>query len=315
MCIRDRFSTNDFYVSGESYAGVYVPTLAQQIFEGGSKINMKGFLVGNGCFDAKIQAGSDMDYLWGHGLIPNTLHRNITATCPDLTDPSPACSALLAQAEHLTDGVNIYSTYGDCFSDPQAQSRPPAGSRFNYKLRWSTVEGNIGRVQARRPAHAALGLTRVNGMVPCIDSSGGETYLNRADVRQALHVSDSPLAWALCSSVLKYKSEFGDSSMIPIYRELSGHYRMLVYNGDTDGCVNFMGSQDCVAAVGNPLLKPWRPWHSTDAAGPQVAGYVTEYAHNLTFVTVRGAGHMVPQWKPAQALIMLDTFLTGAEFK
>ena len=62
----------------------------------------------------------------------------------------------------------------------------------------------------------------------------------------------------------------------------------------------------------------------------QVAGYVTQYAKNLTFITVRGklsqldckltgaaagAGHMVPQWKPQEALSMLDTFLKGAEFK
>ena len=102
--------------------------------------------------------------------------------------------------------------------------------------------------------------------------------------------------------------------MIPIYRELSGHYRMLVYNGDTDGCVNFMGSQNCVAAVGNQLKEDWRPWHYKDPAGTQVAGYVTEYSDNLQFITVHGAGHMVPQWKPAPALVMLDTFLQGKRF-
>ena len=55
--------------------------------------------------------------------------------------------------------------------------------------------------------------------------------------------------------------------MIPIYQQLSGQYRMLVYNGDTDGCVNFMGSQNCVAAVGNAVEKAWHPWHYTNAAG------------------------------------------------
>jgi len=100
-------------------------------------------------------------------------------------------------------------------------------------------------------------------------------------VKKALHVEDSPLDWTLCSSVLRYTSQFGENSMIPIYRELSGHYRMLVYNGDTDGCVNFMGSQNCVAAVGNQLKEDWRPWHYKDPAGTQVAGYVTEYTDNL----------------------------------
>ena len=47
------FAQNDFFIAGESYAGVYVPTLAYEIFNqnnaGASTINLKGILVGNGC--------------------------------------------------------------------------------------------------------------------------------------------------------------------------------------------------------------------------------------------------------------------------
>ena len=32
----------------------------------------------------------------------------------------------------------------------------------------------------------------------------------------------------------------------------------------------------------------------------QVAGYVTTYEQNFNFVTVKGAGHMVPQFRPPQ---------------
>ena len=41
------FKPNQFFVSGESYAGVYVPTLSRQIFETATsnQINMQGFLV------------------------------------------------------------------------------------------------------------------------------------------------------------------------------------------------------------------------------------------------------------------------------
>ena len=34
----------------------------------------------------------------------------------------------------------------------------------------------------------------------------------------------------------------------------------------------------------------WRPW--TVDGGQQMAGYVTEYEKNFTFMTIRGAGHM-----------------------
>jgi serine carboxypeptidase-like clade 2 len=46
---------NEFYISGESYAGIYVPYLAKLILEQNLlpnvevKINLKGILVGNAC--------------------------------------------------------------------------------------------------------------------------------------------------------------------------------------------------------------------------------------------------------------------------
>lgn len=53
------FSQNEFYLSGESYAGIYVPTLALEIInknkldETTTKINIKGILVGNACTDTR----------------------------------------------------------------------------------------------------------------------------------------------------------------------------------------------------------------------------------------------------------------------
>lgn len=51
----DSYNKLDFYISGESYAGIYVPTLAYWIDQynsnstkTGPKINLKGILVGNG---------------------------------------------------------------------------------------------------------------------------------------------------------------------------------------------------------------------------------------------------------------------------
>lgn len=43
----------------------------------------------------------------------------------------------------------------------------------------------------------------------------------------------------------------------------------------------------------------------------QVGGYVVGYK-GLAFVTVRGAGHMVPSYKPQRALTMISSFLKGA---
>lgn len=43
----------------------------------------------------------------------------------------------------------------------------------------------------------------------------------------------------------------------------------------------------------------------------QVAGYTVAYANQLTYATVKGAGHMVPQTNPREALAMFDRFISG----
>lgn len=62
------------------------------------------------------------------------------------------------------------------------------------------------------------------------------------------------------------------------------------------------------------IIDNWRPWYKQGAAGrlteTQVGGNVIEY-NGLTFVSVRGAGHMVPQWAPISAYAMITNFLLG----
>lgn len=52
------YSSNDFWIAGESYAGKYIPDLAVRIDahnrkDNVTKINLKGFLIGNGVISFK----------------------------------------------------------------------------------------------------------------------------------------------------------------------------------------------------------------------------------------------------------------------
>jgi hypothetical protein len=44
----------------------------------------------------------------------------------------------------------------------------------------------------------------------------------------------------------------------------------------------------------------------------QVAGFSVRYRNGLSFATVKGAGHMVPQCKPDVGLELFRRFLRGA---
>ena len=65
----------DFYVTGESYAGHYVPAVSNRLFleldkpDVKHRINFKGFAIGNGLTDPGIQYGAYSDYALVNNMI------------------------------------------------------------------------------------------------------------------------------------------------------------------------------------------------------------------------------------------------------
>jgi hypothetical protein len=53
------------------------------------------------------------------------------------------------------------------------------------------------------------------------------------------------------------------------------------------------------------VVQPWKKWRGRDK---QVAGFFEIY-NGLTFLTVKGAGHMVPKDRPAHALDFITAFI------
>eukprot|EP00965_Chrysotila_dentata_P052033 1726894-Pleurochrysis_carterae.AAC.2 len=118
-----RASRVQFYIAGESYAGVYVPTLAQEVLDHAPTIKLRGVYVGDPCTDNAAQADS-MDMLWyahKYGLVPdsdfdllwNTCARNRCARCalPWHTRPSTyACTRIGLCASHVNH-VHIARTH------------------------------------------------------------------------------------------------------------------------------------------------------------------------------------------------------------
>ena len=62
------YKKNDFYVTGESYGGIYVPTLSERVVADKS-INFKGMAIGNGITNFDINDDSLLYFAYYHGLI------------------------------------------------------------------------------------------------------------------------------------------------------------------------------------------------------------------------------------------------------
>ncbi len=85
--------------------------------------------------------------------------------------------------------------------------------------------------------------------------------------------------------------------------------KVLIYSGDADSVVNFLGTERWIGDEGLNLT-PVGDWHAWFGPDKQLAGYVETY-EGLTFKTVKGAGHMVAAVRPLHALYMFECFVFG----
>jgi carboxypeptidase C (cathepsin A) len=101
-----------------------------------------------------------------------------------------------------------------------------------------------------------------------------------------LNIPEYAPDWDMCADIDYSENEIGSQW---VWEQLKGKYRMLKFSGDMDGCVPTIGTLNWINAMGRDILEPYRPWYT----GDQVAGYIEEQ-DGLTFISVHGAGHMVP---------------------
>jgi len=108
------------------------------------------------------------------------------------------------------------------------------------------------------------------------------------EVKSAIHVKDD-ITWAICTTDISYTNNV--DSVIPIYQKLiaAKKYTILVYSGDTDGAVPYVGTYKWIESLKLPAKAVWDEWVIPKWNGQQVAGYKSEY-EGLTFTTVKGSG-------------------------
>lgn len=289
------YRTQTFYIAGESYAGKYVPELAELIHDKNKDpslfIDLKGILVGNPeTSDAEDWMGI-VDYAWSHAVISDETHKAIQNSCDFKGNNTwtDECNQSVDEIFKQYGEIDIYSLYtSTCISN-------------------STLSDTKStKAVLKRSSKMKLGL--LGGFDPCLDSYA-KTYYNRADVQTALHVSDGLLLknWTLCNMTVFHNWKDTKDSVLPIYKKLiDAGLRIWVYSGDTDGRVPVLSTRYSLNALGLPITKAWRPWYHQR----QVGGWIQEY-QGLTFATFRGAGHDVPTFKPSESLAFFSAFLAG----
>lgn len=303
------YEDRPFFIAGESYSGIYVPRLASLLIKNKIPyINLQGILVGNGVTDWSVDTEPAFTpFAYQHGIFSYETMRDYQQYC-DPKNPSPIkCNIAKQEMERSMEGINIYDIYGNCPTSkselglrytPWLQNKIPLKMKNYYPSNKHTM------------LEFLLSTEPLTEEPPCAGTKYIREFLNRADVKQALHVKED-LQWAECSDTLDYS--INPEGSLYLYPELiAANLRILKFSGDTDGAVPFNGTRTWIHRMGLNVLKPWRSW-KVSPDSDRVAGYVTVYS-GLTFLTVRGAGHMVPEYKPSEAFHMFDKFLKNEDF-
>uniref|UniRef100_I1R909 carboxypeptidase D n=1 Tax=Oryza glaberrima TaxID=4538 RepID=I1R909_ORYGL len=84
-------------------------------------------------------------------------------------------------------------------------------------------------------------------------------------------------------------------------------YRALVYSGDHDAMIPFLGTQAWVRSLNFSVVDDWRAWH----VDGQSAGFTITYMNNMTFATVKGGSHTVPEFEPERSLAMFKRWISN----
>ncbi|KAL0912389.1 hypothetical protein M5K25_018357 [Dendrobium thyrsiflorum] len=266
----------ELFITGESYAGHYVPQLAYTILQNNkifntTNIKLRGIAVGNPYVYEDIGNKAEIDFLWGHSMISDETYAKILKNC-NFSNPnqSTECINAIDSASSETGDIDDYNIYAPiCPSD--------------FLLNLDTTDGLGGDFD------------------PCTDNYV-TSYLNNPAVQKALHAKAGE--WSGCS-LLHWRD--GPATMLSTFKDLisSGLYIWL-YSGDVDSVVPITNTKNFIKMLKLPILKQWRAWY----LNKEVGGYVVQY-EGLTFVTVRGAGHEVPSYQPKRALEMISSFLLG----
>lgn len=296
-----QYKDREFYISGESYAGHYVPQLADLVYErnkdkmANTYINLKGFIVGNPITNDYYDSKGLAEYAWSHAVVPDEVYERIKKKCnfknSNWTDD---CNAEMSFIFSQYREIDIYNIYA-----PKCLLHQTSSSSADRAFFANDQE------QFRRR------IRMFSGYDPCYSSYAGD-YFNKEDVQRAFHANISgllPGKWQVCSDPILNSYNFSVFSVLPIYSKLTkAGLRVWLYSGDADGRVPVISTRYCVEALGLPIKTQWQPWY----LDKQVAGRFVEY-HGMSMVTVRGAGHLVPLNKPAEGLMLINTFLNGEQ--
>ena len=309
--------TWDIYLAGESYAGRYVPYIADAMFNKNdtTNYNVKGTMLN----DALISLNSFQQIVPEVAYVNywNQLFRLNDTFMEYINNASDSCGYTAYLEEHLVYPPNpdVNVTVQNCtYLQAEIQAaltlKNPCFDLFQITnscpLLWEVIPP---------PAYPGYPKYKAQG--------SGPTFFNTDAVKKAIN-APVDIKWEECTDREVFVDGI-DTSPAPdggVYekvierstRTVLAHGALdmiLVANGTlmTIQKMTWNGAQGFTTQPSDPFVVPYQPENVHNQAGSGIFG-TTHTERGLTWVNVDLAGHMIPQYAPAAAYRYLE-FLLG----
>lgn len=282
----------DFFVTGESYGGHYVPSVSHRVWQGnqrkeGLPINLKGLAVGNGLTDPLEQ------YKWYPEMALNG-GKSEGGTAPGVVDAATA-QQMQSQVEPCIAKI------AQCTSNATYDACVEAQSFCNQAFIGPYQETGMNVYDQRIKC-------KVPGL--CYDFSMDTAWLNSAQVQKELGVSKK---WESCNYAVN--AQFQGDWMLrydtKLINLLGSGIRVLIYAGDCDFICNWLGNKHWTLKLDWPHNDAFNKAEDKPyMVNSKEAGRLRT-SNGFSFMQVYQAGHMVPMDQPEVALQMINQFISG----
>ncbi|KAI5954928.1 hypothetical protein KGF54_001489 [Candida jiufengensis] len=283
-----QFKNLNFHITGESYAGHYIPVFATEILKHKDRsFNLSSVLIGNGLTDPLNQYEFYEPMACGKGGSPSVLPES---DCKKMRDAIPKCKSLISKCYNT-------SSIWDCV---------PATVYCNDNEFGPYGTSGNNDYDVRKPCDEGADL--------CYEEANYiNDYLNKPEVLKALGVEVEN--WNSVNKELNgaflYTGDWMKPYINNVVTLLENNIPVLIYAGDKDFICNWLGIQAWTNRLEWSGSKEFnkasiRKWKVND----KYVGDVKNFNH-FTFLRVFDAGHMVPYDQPENSLVMLNNWLQG----
>ncbi|XP_062176462.1 serine carboxypeptidase-like 18 [Alnus glutinosa] len=293
------FLRNPLYIAGDSYSGIVVPIIVQKISdanEDGRKpaMNLQGYVLGDPTTVPHDDYNSRISFAHRKTLISDELYESIKTNCNgEYINVDPNNTACINDLNAVTKCIK--KIYPANILEPVCSllSPKPVGSKWEQSLGDDSVDLLLTAPQISKPWCRSY-----NYLFSYI-------WANNQTVRDALGIREGSIReWTRCNASLSYTDNI--FSTLNFHRNLiKKGYRMLIYSGDQDMIIPYVGTHAWIKSLNLTVSDDWEPWF----VDGQVAGYTMEYNYKksrLRYAIVKGGGHTAPEYKPKECFAMVD---------